>query len=244
MIRIIFLIIFFYTLNLNAEKISIFVASSASKAMSEIKEEFLKKYPNNEIELVFGASGKYYQLLKQGREFDLFFSADEKYALEIQKDNNALTPPKIYALGVVVFYFLNEDLLKDGIQNLDKEKIKHLSIANPKLAPYGVASIEILKNLNLYDAFKDKIILSDNISQPVMHVDSGVADIALVAYSLVFKDPKGKVAFIDNKLYTHLKQSFVITKYAKNKELAFKFSDFVLCNEGKMIIKKYGFNTL
>ncbi|MBK1994227.1 molybdate ABC transporter substrate-binding protein, partial [Campylobacter novaezeelandiae] len=84
----------------------------------------------------------------------------------------------------------------------------------------------------------------DNISQPIMHVDSGVADIALVAYSLVFKDPKGKVAFIDNKLYTPLKQSFVITKYAKNKELAFKFSDFVLSNEGKMIIKKYGFNTL
>lgn len=244
MIRIFFLAIFLCVLNLNAEKINVFVASSASKAMSEIKEEFLKKYPNNEVNLVFGASGKYYQLLKQGREFDLFFSADEKYVLEIQKDNNALTPPKIYALGVVVLYSLNEDLLKDGIKNLDKEKIEHLSIANPKLAPYGVASIEILKNLNLYEAFKDKIILGDNISQPVMHVDSGVADVALVAYSLVSKDPKGKVAFIDSKLYTPLKQSFVITKYAKDKDLAFKFSDFVLSDEGKTIIKKYGFNTL
>lgn len=66
-------IVLFLSLNLNAQNLSVFVASSASKAMEEVKNEFLKSHPNDNIDLVFGASGKYYQLLKQGREFDLFF---------------------------------------------------------------------------------------------------------------------------------------------------------------------------
>ena len=84
-----------------AEKISVFVASSASKAMGEVREAFLKTHPKDEVELVFGASGKHYQLLKEGREFDMFFSADSKWAGQIAQDGNAASPPAVYALGVV-----------------------------------------------------------------------------------------------------------------------------------------------
>ena len=87
----VFFAILFFCLNLHAEKISVFVASSASKAMSEVRDEFIKTHPKDEIEFVFGASGKHYQLLKEGREFDLFFSADAKYAEQISKDSNAIS---------------------------------------------------------------------------------------------------------------------------------------------------------
>ncbi|TEY04612.1 molybdate ABC transporter substrate-binding protein [Campylobacter sp. US33a] len=236
-----------FSLSLNAEKISIFVASSASKAMSEIKDEFLKTHPDDEIELVFGASGKHYQLLTQGREFDLFFSADAKYAAQIAKDNNAISKPKIYALGVVALYSLDENLLNGGIEKLSEKAdiISHLSIANPKVAPYGVAATQTLEKLGLDKIFKDKIVLGDNISQPVVHVDTGVAQVGIVAYSLVspVNKPKGKVVLINEKYFTPLEQSFVITKYAKNKKLATQFADFVSSKQGKDIIKKYGFNT-
>lgn len=233
---------------LNADKINVFVASSASKAMNEIKAEFAKTYPNDEIELIFGASGKHYQMLSQGREFDLFFSADAKYAEQIVKDGNAISKAEVYALGVVALYALDETLLQGGIEKFGekKDKIKSLSIANPKVAPYGVAATEVLKNLKLDTIFKDKIVLGDNISQPVLHVDSKAAEVGIVAYSLVSKvnQPKGKAVLVDEKYFTPLKQSFVITKFAKDKPLAKKFADFVLSPKGKEIIKKYGFNTL
>lgn len=239
--------ILFFAVNLYAEKISVFVASSASKAMSEVKDEFVKTHPKDEVELVFGASGKYYQLLKEGREFDLFFSADAKYAAEISKDGNAINEPKVYALGVVALYSLDDKLLEGGVEALGKKakEIKHLSIANPKVAPYGEAAEQVLNNLKIYDIFKDKIVLGDNISQPVMHVDSGAAEVGIVAYSLVsaVNHPKGKAVIIDEKLFKPLEQSFVITKYAKGKKLANEFADFVSSDEGKKIIKKYGFNT-
>lgn len=230
-----------------AEKISVFVASSASKAMGEVREAFLKTHPKDEIELVFGASGKHYQLLKEGREFDMFFSADSKWAGQIAQDGNAASQPVVYALGVVALYSLNEKLLKGGEKVLkDKAKaIKHISIANPKVAPYGVAAEEVMKNLGIYELFKDKIVLGDNISQPVNHIDTGAAELAFVAYSLVspINKPKGKVLVVDSALFSPLEQSFVITKYGKGKKLAQEFSDFVLSKDGKAIIEKYGFGT-
>ena len=230
-----------------AEKISVFVASSASKAMGEVREAFLKTHPKDEIELVFGASGKHYQLLKEGREFDMFFSADSKWAGQIAQDGNAASQPAVYALGVVALYSLNEKLLKGGEKVLkDRAKaIKHISIANPKVAPYGVAAEEVMKNLGIYELFKDKIVLGDNISQPVNHIDTGAAELAFVAYSLVspINKPKGKVLVVDSALFSPLEQSFVITKYGKGKKLAQEFSDFVLSKDGKAIIEKYGFGT-
>lgn len=245
--KIVFLVFCVFALHLQAEKISVFVASSASKAMSELREIFIQNYPKDEVELIFGASGKHYQLLKEGREFDLFFSADAKYAEQIAKDGNALSEPQIYALGVVALYSLDEALLEGGVEKLGEkvDKIKHLSIANPKVAPYGVAASEILKNLKLDDKFKDKIVLGDNISQPVLHIDSGAAELGIVAYSLVssVNQPKGKAVLINPKLYTPLKQSFVLTKHAKDKKLALEFANFIQSDEAKAIFKKYGFNT-
>lgn len=242
-----FLSILFFCVSANAEKISVFVASSASKAMSEIKDTFLKTHPNDEVELIFGASGKHYQLLKEGREFDLFFSADAKYPAQIEKDGNAYTKPQIYALGVVALYALDENLLKGGIEKLSEkaDKIKHLSIANPKVAPYGVAAMQTLEKLKIDSLFKDKIILGDNISQPILHTDSKAAEVSIVAYSLVSEvnNPKGKAVLIDEKYFEPLEQSFLITKYGKDKKLAKEFADFISTQEAKAIIKKYGFST-
>ncbi|EFZ9447489.1 molybdate ABC transporter substrate-binding protein [Campylobacter jejuni] len=244
---IVFFRILLFASCLNAQNLSIFVASSASKAMSEVKDEFLKTHPEDKIELVFGASGKYYELLKQGREFDLFFSADTKYAKAIYDNKNALIKPRVYVLGVLALYSLDENLLQGGVENLKEKagKITHLSIAYPKVAPYGIAAKEVLENLDLNELFKDKIVLGENISVPVLHVDSKNSDIAIVAYSLVspINHPKGKTSIINPKYFSPLEQSYVITKYAKDKKLAFEFNEFIGSSKAKEIFKKYGFST-
>ena len=86
----IILILAFFSLALNAQKIEVFAASSTSKLMLDLKAHFLKTCASCEINFVFGASGKHYQLLRNGRKFDLFFSADSKYPEQIQKDSLAL----------------------------------------------------------------------------------------------------------------------------------------------------------
>lgn len=138
-------------------------------------------------------------------------------------------------------YSLDENLLQGGVENLKEKanKITHLSIANPKVAPYGVAAKEVLENLGSNELLKDKIVLGENISVPVLHVDSKNSDIAIVAYSLVssINHPKGKAVIIDAKYFSPLEQSYVITKYAKDKKLAFEFNEFIGSSKAKEIFK-------
>ncbi|MDE6978233.1 MAG: molybdate ABC transporter substrate-binding protein [Helicobacter sp.] len=231
---------------LYAENLRVFVAASAKDAMTEVTSAFLKTRKNDNIELSFGSSGKAYQQFSQGLEYDLFFSADSKYPAQIVKDGQAAGEPHVYVLGVVALYALDSKFLDGGVAALKaKEKqIKHLSIANPKVAPYGVAAEEILKNLKIFDVFESRIVRGDNISQAVSFVDSGAAEVGLVAYSLLSDPNKRKNAVIvDSALYHKMEQSFVITKHAAKSALAKEFSDYITSGKADEIFKKYGFGT-
>ena len=115
-------------------------------------------------------------------------------------------------------------------------------IANPKLAPYGEAALEILKNCGLEDESKEKLVLGDNIAQSVQFVDSGAAEIGLVAFSLIkTTKEESQYMLIDQSSYSPMKQAFVLTKYAKGKPLAYKFGDFLLSESAQNIFEKYGF---
>ncbi len=227
-----------------AENIKVFVASSAKLAMSEITNEFKKSNPNDEIVLTFSATGKAYAQLSNGFEYDIFMAADSKHPAKIVADGLAISNPEVYALGVVALYSNDKELVKLGMNALKSDKVKHISIANPKVAPYGVAAMEILTNYGVKDAVGSKIVMGDNIAQSVQFVDSGAADVGLVAYSLLkVGQPKGEYLVIDKSKYAPMEQSFVITKYAKGKPLANKFTSFITSKGAKAIFKKYGFET-
>lgn len=234
----------FFGVNIWAETIKVFVASSAKLAMSEVVKEFKKGNPNDEIVLSFGASGKAYAQFSNGFQYDIFMAADSIYPAKIVSDGDGISKPEIYALGSVALYSNNKELIKLGMNALKSNKVKHISIANPKVAPYGVAAMEILTNYRLKDAVASKIVMGDNIAQSVQFIDSGAADIGLVAYSLLKEtQPKGEYLVVDSSKYTPLTQSFVVTKYAKNKPLASKFASFIVSKRAKAILKEYGFNT-
>ncbi len=230
--------------NLLGDKIDVFVASSAKLAMIEVTKEFKKINPRDEILLSFGGSGKAYAQFSNGFAYDIFMSADSTYPAKILADGMANTKPEIYALGSVALYSNNKELIKLGMNALKSDKVKHISIANPRLAPYGVAAMEILTNYGLKDTVASKIVMGDNIAQSVQFVDTGAADIGLVAYSLLKEtQPKGEYLLIDKSKYATLEQTFVLTKHAQGKTLATKFGAFIVSKQAKAIFKEYGFDT-
>ncbi len=236
-------LVFVLVLNLFASsKIDVFVASSAKDAMSEVRDEFLKEHKDVDVRLSFGASGKAYAQFSNGFEYDLFFSADNTYTAKIVADGMAISDAKVYAKGVIALLFNDTKLLKEGIDVLKTPAIKHISIANPKVAPYGVAATQILKSYGLYDDVVSKLVLGENIGQSVQFVDSGAAEVGLVALSLI-KNKKDSSSYIviDGSKFEPLEQSFVITKYAKDKKIAKDFADFVVSEKAKEIFSKYGF---
>ncbi len=227
--------------NSAAQNLKVFAASSTKFAMQEIIEEFKLQHPKDSIEVTYSATGKAYAQLLNGLGYDIFMAADSLYPQKIAEDGNALGEAKVYALGRLALYAHDANLLGEGLESLKNKSVKHISIANPKVAPYGAAAMETLKNYNLLDDIKSKLVLGDNIAQSVQFVESGAAEVGIVAFSLVKSKEKSHYFLIDTTKYKPLEHSFVLTKYAKEKPLAQEFADFILSQKSQEIFKKYGF---
>jgi molybdate transport system substrate-binding protein len=230
--------------NALAGKITVFAASSTKLAMSEIVEAFKKQNPNDDVSVIFSSTGKAYAQFTNGFPYDIFIAADSTYPAKIVSDGNALGQPKVYALGVLALYSHDRELVKLGMDALKSTRVKHISIANPRLAPYGEAALEVIKKYGLEDTAKGKLVLGDNIAQSVQFIDSGAADVGLVAFSLIKSSKEAdEYLVVDPTKYAPLQQAFVVTKHAKEKPLAAKFAAFLTADSSKEIFEKYGFGT-
>ncbi len=225
-----------------AEKVTVFAASSTKLAMEEVVELFKKAHPAAKVDIYFNASGKAFAQFTNGFKYDLFFAANMEYAEAIAKQGDAISDPKPFVLGTVALYSHNPALVAKGLGVLGAPEVKKISIANPRVAPYGIAAMQIIENAGLSKAVEGKIAQGENIGQSVQFVDTGAADIGLVAFSLIKNKAKPEEYMeVDDALYAPIKQGFVVTKYAKDNNTAFAFADFVFTKEAQDVFVKYGF---
>ncbi len=240
-----FLVTVFSCLKIQAQTLRIAAAANTQFVMDSMKKVF-KKNHNKNIELIINSSGKLTAQIKHGAPYDLFLSADMKYPQSIYRSGEALTPPKTYAYGQLVLWSQRKNLLKQGFNALKNSDINTIAVANPKTAPYGVATIAALKKLGIYKSVKSKIVYGESISQVNQYLLLGVADVAFTALSVV-KSPsmqgKGKWILIPDKNYTDIKQGVILLKHAKkqNLSLAKAFYHFLFSPKGKAIFKYFGY---
>lgn len=226
-----------------AKDFVVFAASSTKLAMQEIVKQYELENPDTKITIYFSATGKAYAQLTHGFKYDIFLAADTQYPTSIVENNNALGEVTIYAQGSIALYSKNKEIIKEGINALATDKVKKISIANPRLAPYGVAALEILNSYKLNEQVTGKIVQGDNISQSVQFVDGGAADVGFVAFSLIKQTAQeGEYLLINHEMYKPLKQAFVITKYAKEKPKVKHFADYLLAPKAQAIFQNYGFS--
>lgn len=227
------------------QTIQVAVAANAQFVAQSLKKAFEKK-GQAKIELVVSSSGKITAQVMHGAPYDIFLSADMKYPEHLYKAGFGLDSPKIYAYGSLVLWTLKHFNLAGGLNVLKSASIKAIAVANPKLAPYGAATIQALKKAGIYDAIKDKIVYGESISQVNQYLLSGAADVAFTAKSVV-KAPgltgKGDWTEIPDVLYSPISQGAIILKHAKQsrQEAAKAFYQFLTAPEGKSIFNAYGY---
>jgi molybdate transport system substrate-binding protein len=127
-----------------------------------------------------------------------------------------------------------EDLLKDDV--------KKIAIANPEHAPYGLAAKQALETAGLWDKLESKMVYGKNISETLSFITTGNADAGFIALSL---NDESTLNFnlIDGSMHEPLRQSMAIIKNSKEEALGRKFVEYVNSKEGKEIMSKYGFIT-
>jgi len=229
-----------------AQTVMVAVAANFTEPMQDIATAFDEETGNKTV-LSFASSGKFFAQIKNGAPFDVFLSADTAKPLALEQDGLSVKDSRFtYAQGGLILWspkvgFVNSqnpDVLKTG-------QFKHLSLANPKLAPYGKAAVETLNNLDIYDDVATKIVMGENIAQAYQFVATHNAQLGFVALSQVMKQGKlssGSGWIVPKDLYSPIRQDAVLLKKAKDNDAAKALLDFLKSDKALAIIESYGYS--
>jgi molybdate transport system substrate-binding protein len=232
----------------NIHSVRVAAASDLQFALKDLAAQLQTAHPEFAVEIVFGSSGNLYAQLTNTAPFDMFLSADMSYPRRLVEANLASAESEfLYAIGQIVVWVSTSsalDLDKLGIRALADPSVKKIAIANPKHAPYGRVAEAAMQKLGVYDDVKDRLVLGENISQTAQFVESGAADIGIIALSLAMapamKD-KGRYWPVPQDAYPRLEQGGIIMNNAQDPMAAHALRTFLTGEEGKSILRTYGF---
>ena len=233
-------------LSLYAGSINIAVAANVSYAIDELKKEFNKEYPNIKVNVTLGSSGKLTAQIRHGAPYQLFMSANMKYPQDLYERGMSLYKPFVYAQGSLALLSTKKQDFTLGLKLLETDKIQRIAVANPKTAPYGIATKEALLNAKIYEKIVKKFVYGESISQTVSYTVTAT-DIGLIAKSALysphlkhFKQDTHWVE-VDSKLYAPIKQGIILLKGAKTNKDAKVFYNFMLSDSAKKILYDFGY---
>ena len=226
------------------ENITIAAAADLKFALDEIVVLFKSTHPAAQIETIYGSSGNFSTQIQQGAPYDLYFSADIAYPRALKAEGLAASEVQAYGVGRIVLWSQSRDADKMTLADLADPSIRKIAIANPMHAPYGKRAEEALKTAGLWEEVQAKLVYGENIAQAAQYVQSGNAQVGIIALSLALGPElakQGSYALIPDKLHQSLEQGFIITKRAADNSLAQAFARFVAGKEARAIMTRYGF---
>jgi len=234
----------FASSTLAADRVTIAAASDLKFCLDEILTEFKKTHSESDIDVIYGSSGNFKTQIEQGAPFDLYFSADIEFPRQLVKAGLASSDVEPYAIGRIVLWSTTLDASKLHLGDLVRSDIKKIAIANPQHAPYGKRAEEALRASGVWEKVEPKLVLGENIAQSAQFIQTGNAEVGIIALSLVLSPQmvdKGTYSLIPDNLHKPLEQGFIITKRAADNALAKTFADYMRLPETRQRMARYGF---
>ena len=228
-----------------AATVLVAVAANFSKPMTEIAEKF-EKATGHSAKLSFGSSGKFVSQLENGGPFEVFLSADEKKPQILEQSGLAVPNSQFtYALGKLVLWSATPGYVDNQGKILTTGAFKHLALADPKLAPYGTAAVEVLKKLELFKKLEPVFVQGENIAQTYQFVSTANAELGFVALSQVIENgkiAKGSGWIVPSDDYAPIRQGAVLLKKGAENPAAISLLKFLKSAPALAIIEKYGYD--
>ncbi len=229
-----------------AQQLRIAAAADLQFAMNDLAALY-QSQAKREVAISYGSSGNFFTQIENGAPFDLFFSADISYPRKLIAANLADSQTFYsYAFGRLVLWAPTRaqlHLAEKGFSVLLDSRVQKIAVANPAHAPYGQAAIAALQKAGLYEKVKSKLVYGENISQAAQFVQSGNAQVGMIALSLA-NSPSMQGSdrwLIPAELHPPLEQAAVVISSSINKNAARSFLDFMKTPEAREILARYGF---
>lgn len=229
-----------------AEDIHVAVAANFAATMKDVVAQF-EKNSEHKVALSFGSSGKFFAQIQNGAPFHVFFSADQSKPEALEKAGLTVPDSRFtYAMGALVLWSAKTDFVNDDYSRLQTGDFNKLALANPRLAPYGAAAVEVLDSLELREATMPKWVRGENIAQTYQFAASGNADLGFVALSQILDTGHvmdGSSWIVPRTLYQPIRQDAVLLKNAVDSVGAKALLDYIRSESARTIIHSHGYKT-
>jgi molybdate transport system substrate-binding protein len=227
-----------------ADEVQVAVAANFAAPMQKIAAEF-EKDTGHRVQLVFGATGKFYAQINNGAPFQVLLAADSATPSRLAAEGQAVAASQVtYAVGKLVLWSAKQGLVDGKGEVLKKADLTHVAYCNPALAPYGAAAVQTMKAMGVFDALKPKLVQGENITQAYQFVVSGNAEIGFVALSQVWKDGRiseGSGWIVPTGLHAPIRQDAVILEKGRGKPAAQALLDYLASEKARAVIRSFGY---
>ena len=222
----------------SALPVRVAAASNLSECLGPMVQRF-EATAGVRVQLSFGSTAQLAQQIEYGAPFDVFVSADTQHVDSlIEKHRIVKDSRAVYALGQLALWLPKGDN-HESLAELVNPKIRYVAIAQPELAPYGKAAMEALQAAGIWSRVSSKLVYATSVGGAREMAETGNADAALTAYSLVLHKP-GRVAIIGS--HEPIEQALGITSTGDRLSVR-RFRDFILSSEGQAILRSNGYET-
>lgn len=228
-----------------ADPVSVAVAANFTEPMKRIAAEF-EKSSGHKVSLTFGSTGKFYAQIKAGAPFEVLLAADDGTPARLEAEGSAVKGSRFtYAIGKLVLWSAKEAVVDPHGDVLRRGGFDHLALANPKLAPYGVAAMETLTALGVGEALAPTLVQGENIAQTYQFVVTGNALLGFVALSQVIgedgKIKAGSAWIVPEKYYSPIRQDAVLLEKGRDKPAAAALLKFLRDGPAQKLIRSFGY---
>jgi molybdate transport system substrate-binding protein len=231
-------------LSADASEVRVAVASNFTAPMKVLAREF-EQATGHKTALSFGATGQFYAQIKNGAPFDVLLSADDTTPARLAQEGLAQAESRFtYAIGRLVLWSRRPDLVDREGTVLRTSRFQRLAIANPKLAPYGAAAMEVLNSMGLAVTLAPKIVEGANISQAYQFVASENAELGFVALSQVLEHGKmreGSGWVVPSNLHAPIQQDAILLSRGQDQEAAKALMNFLRSERAREVITSFGY---
>ncbi|NCA73081.1 MAG: molybdate ABC transporter substrate-binding protein [Sphingobacteriia bacterium] len=222
------------------------VAANFSAPMKEIMALF-EQDSGHRIKASYGGTGKLYAQIKNGAPFDALLAADQERPERLEREGMGVPGSRFtYSTGRLVLWSAKPGLVEDGESVLKAGDFNKLSVANPKLAPYGEAAMQTLSALGLRQTLEPKLVMGENIAQTYQFVDSGNAELGFVALSQVMQEgriAKGSGWIVPGDRHAPIRQDALILRAGKDNPVIAELFDYLKTEKVRALIQDFGYET-
>lgn len=228
----------------HAGQVQVAVASNFAGPMARIAADFAAA-TGHTTKLTAGATGKFYAQIVAGAPFEVLIAADDETPQRLVAEGLAVPGTSFtYALGTLVLWSAQPGFVDSQGAVLESSRFMHLAVANPKVAPYGRAALQVLAARGLAEVLRPRLVTGESIAQAHQFVATGNAEIGFVALSQVAvpgRPAAGSYWQVPPSLYGEIRQDAVLLGRGQKNPAATALLAHLKSEAARRVIQEHGY---